>query len=341
MKSSHLVEKYFFYALLGITIFLMLAILYPFITILVMAAAFAVVLDPVYLWIKHHLAFGFSSVASFLTVLLFVVVLCAPVLFIGSNVLKQTHNAYDYISSVSNQNNTFFKTLDNSINKVLPQGMSVNTESKAADIVSFISQNTTSFFTATIQTIIMFMFMILAIFYFLRNGKEWKKSFSMLWPISENNTNEIFSKLHTTINQVIKGTFIIAIIQGFLTGIGFMIFGVPNATLWAVTAGIASFVPTVGTSLVFVPAILFLFFTGMHVQAIGLLVWSLGFVAIIDDLLSPFIISKKTEMPPFFILFSILGGISLMGPEGILIGPLVLSLLYSLISIYKKEIKLS
>ena len=100
----------------------------------------------------------------------------------------------------------------------------------------------------------------------------------------------------------------------------------------------ASFVPTLGTSIVFIPSILFLLFTGMQIQALGLMLWAMLLVGTIDNILSPYIISKNTEVPSIFILFSILGGISLMGPIGILIGPLVLSLLYSLVAIYRKEV---
>ena len=128
-----------------------------------------------------------------------------------------------------------------------------------------------------------------------------------------------------------------AVRTGVLAWVGFMIFGVPNAIIWAVVAGMASFVPTIGTSLVTVPAMLFLYFSGMELQALGLLIWSAAIVSSVDNVLNPYIISGKTEIPTLFILFSILGGISLIGPLGIFIGPLVISLLYSLISIYKKD----
>ena len=77
----------------------------------------------------------------------------------------------------------------------------------------------------------------------------------------------------------------------------------------------------------------------MQLQALGLLIWSALLIGTIDNVLAPYIISKDTQIPSLFILFAILGGVSLLGPLGILIGPLVISLLYSLITIYKKEIK--
>jgi len=173
----------------------------------------------------------------------------------------------------------------------------------------------------------------------LKNGEKWEKGVINIFPLSNSNVNEIITNLKSSINRIFKGSFIIAIAQGFLAWVGFMFFGVPNAIIWAIVGAISSFIPTIGTSIVTIPAILFLFFTGMHLQALGLLLWSLLIVGTIDNILAPYIISKDTEIPSLFILFAILGGVALLGPLGILIGPLVLSLLYSLVSIYKKEMR--
>jgi len=97
--------------------------------------------------------------------------------------------------------------------------------------------------------------------------------------------------------------------------------------------------PTIGTSLVSIPAIIFLVSTGAPTQALGLLIWSVVAVGMIDNLLSPLIVGSKINIPPLLILFSILGGISFLGPVGILVGPLTVSLLYALISIYRNEFK--
>jgi len=183
----------------------------------------------------------------------------------------------------------------------------------------------------------MFILMIMTLFYLLKDGKHWKRSIISITPLSEEHLTEIFSKLESAVNRILKGSFLIAIIQGLLVSVGFSIFGVPNPALWGVVAGIASFVPTFGTSIVSVPAMLYLFFNGFQAQALGLLVWSVVVIGLVDNALSPYFISKDTDISSLFILLSILGGIALMGPIGLLIGPLVVSLLYSLVSIYRKE----
>lgn len=331
-------ERHFLFGLLAVVLALSLAILYPFLTVFILAAAFAVVLNPVYLWIKKYITKEKSGIASAITIILFLFVLCIPLFFMGVTIWNQAQDAYYFIAQNGNTS-LFIQKIDTTINNLMPNGFTFNTHNKVEELTSFLSNNIGNFFTSTFNTLLMALITIFTMFYLLKNGNEWRDGLVKILPLSEKNINEIILSLKNSINRILKGSFIIAIVQGLLAWIGLWVFGVPNPALWGVLAGMASFVPTLGTSIVFVPSILFLLFTGMQLQAIGLLLWSMLLVGMIDNVLSPYIISKDTEVPSIFILFSILGGISLMGPVGILIGPLVLSLLYSLVSIYRKEIK--
>lgn len=330
-------EKYFLFTLLLITSVLTLLIFYPFLAVFILSVAFAVVLSPVYSWIKKYLAFKISWLASLLTIILFILCLCVPLFFVGKEVFYQTQNLYNNVVASGNSGQ-FINSIDHSINKLLPDGFNFDVHSKIVEIVSSLSNNLANFFSSTLNSIAMFLLMVFSLFYLLKDGEKWKNGFIKIFPLSDENTNEILSNIRKSINRIFKGSFIIAIVQGILAWIGFSFFGVPNAIIWAVVACITSLIPTVGTSLVTIPAILFLFFTGMHLHALGLLAWALLIVATVDNILNPYIISGDSDIPSLFILFSILGAIILIGPLGILIGPLVLSLLYSLISIYKKEI---
>jgi predicted PurR-regulated permease PerM len=132
-----------------------------------------------------------------------------------------------------------------------------------------------------------------------------------------------------------KGSLFIALIQGCLTGIGFAIAGVPNPALWGSVAMISALIPGIGTSLVLIPGILFLFGTGHPGPGFGLLAWGALAVGLIDNFLSPKLLGRGTNLHPLFILFSVMGGLALFGPLGFLFGPLVLSLWSALISIYQ------
>ncbi len=330
-------EKYFLFVLLAIILFLTLAILFPFLTVFILAASFAVVMDPVYIWIKKHITKKSNGLASLITIIIFLVVLCVPLFFMGSVIFNQAQNAYSSVV-LNGSTDTILQKIDFSINEIMPKGFHFDTYSKITSFISLLVNNIGNFFSYTLNTILTMILMIFAMFYILKDGEEWKEGLTKLLPLSTKNTKEILSNLRHGVNRVIKGSFFIAVIQGVLAWFGFWFFGIPNPALWGVVAGMTSLVPNFGTSLVMIPSILFLYFTGLPLHALGLLIWAMLIVGTIDNFLSPYIISKNTEIPAILTLFSILGGIALMGPVGILIGPLTLSLLYSLVSIYRKEI---
>ena len=330
-------EKKFLYTLLIIVLFITLAIFYPFLTVFILAGSFAIVLKPVYSWTKNHITKNKSGLASFITIILFLILLCIPLFFIGTVIFDQTQNAY---SSLATNNNAgvFIQTIDNSINGFLPDGFTFNTYEKITQLFSLFSNNIASLFTSTFNTVLIFILTVFTIFYLLKDGEKWKNDLIKLTPISEKHAKEIFSSLKISVNHVIKGTFFISIIQGILAWLGFIIIGFPNAALLGLLSAFAALIPAVGTSIIFIPAILYLYFTGLHLQSLLLVIWSIIMIIVVNNILTPYFISKDSGISPIFILFGILGGISLMGPIGIIIGPLVLSLLYSLVSIYKKEV---
>ena len=169
------------------------------------------------------------------------------------------------------------------------------------------------------------------------NLAKWKKFVVLISPLKDADDDKIINKLKKTISGVLSGTLFISLVQGLLMGIGLAVFNVPNPALWGVVAGLASLIPTFGTAFVSVPAMIFLYMTGHTGGAIGLLVWSMLLVGTIDNFLSPMIVGRKINIPEIVILFSVLGGIVLLGPVGILIGPITVSLLYTLITMYRNE----
>ncbi|MFA6257497.1 MAG: AI-2E family transporter [Candidatus Paceibacterota bacterium] len=328
------IEKYFFFGFLFIILFFVFLIFRPFWIVLVLGASFSIILFPIYEWLNRKLQI--SWFASLLTLLFFIAVLCAPLFGIGSIVFNQSQNLYH---SVINNGNAIpiINSLGEKINQILPSGITFDINEKISTFVSFLTSNITSIFTSTLSVLFLFVLLLLSIFYFLKDGKEWKKAVIRLSPLSDTDDEKIISKLSQTINSVMKGTLFIALVQGILMGLGLTIFGVQHAAIWGVVAAITSLIPSIGTAMVSIPAIIFLFATDHIISAIGLMIWAILVVGTVDNFLTPYIIGKKINIPPFIILFSVLGGIALLGPVGILIGPLAVSLLYVLIEIYQNK----
>jgi predicted PurR-regulated permease PerM len=331
---TKLMERYFFFGLLFITLIFTFFVFRPFLIVLILGASLAIVLHPVHRWFSNRKISGW--LASLLTVFLFILLICGPLFGIGTIVFNQSQGIYHEIIS-GDKVVPLINKVNDYVNNWLPDGFSFDFNQKLSDFFSFISDNVARIFSTTLATIFSFLLMLLTIFYFLKDGQEWKKSLITLSPMPDADDRRIIARLKETINSVMKGYLLIALLQGILMGVGLFIFGVPNPALWGVVAAITSLIPTAGTALVSVPAIIFLFITGHIPQAIGMLAWAALFVGLIDNLLSPMLISKRIKIPEFIILFSVLGGIVLLGPVGILIGPLSVSLLYTLVSMYRKE----
>lgn len=329
-------EKYFFFGLLFATFVFAFFIFRPFWIVLVLGASLSIVFYPVYSWFKkRHLP---NWLASLITILSFIIILCVPLFGIGTLVLNQSQSLYHSI--VNNGNNVpLISSIGNKINQMLPNGTYFDINEKVSAFVSFLTNNIASIFSATASLFVSFILLLLTIFYLLKDGEGWRKTFLKLSPLSDKDDEKILDKLSGTINGVIKGYLLIAFIQGALMGIGLYIFHVPNPAIWGTIAGIAAIIPPLGTAVVSIPAVIFLFIAGYTSGAVGLLIWSIVIVGAGDNFLNPYIVGHKINIPPFLMLFAVLGGISLLGPVGILIGPLTVSLLYTLTEIYRSEFK--
>ncbi len=157
----------------------------------------------------------------------------------------------------------------------------------------------------------------------------------ILWsPLPDKYDKDIATALHSSVDAVVRGRLLVSIAQGLFVGIGFFIFGVGSPVLWGFVAGIASLIPILGTSIVTLPAVIYLFASGEIGPGIGLLLWGAICVGLIDNVLSFFFFKGKISVHPLVILFSILGGVELFGPIGFLVGPIAVSAFAAFLKIY-------
>lgn len=329
-------RKYFFlFVLLGAGV-LVAVLLWPFVTVIALSAALSVVFWPVYRFIHTRLfQKKLSWLAALLTVVVFVALLCVPIFFIGLTVLEQSKNIYGWVVEQGNVNALMTK-LNMWLNSAL-SGEAVSIEDRVAEITSRFTESIGAVFAATISTIFSLFLVILSMFYFLKDGSKWRTTILRMSPLSEGSNQRVLDRLRSAVRGVVAGYLLIALVQGTLMGVGLWLFGVPNAALWGVFAGIASLVPTVGTALVSIPAIIYLFSIGSSGAAFGFMVWAATLVGSIDNLLNPIVVGAKIDIHPLLVLFAVLGGLALLGPVGILIGPLIISFAYALVGVYRSE----
>jgi predicted PurR-regulated permease PerM len=179
--------------------------------------------------------------------------------------------------------------------------------------------------------------LVLALFFFFRDGASYVRTTLGLLPFTAEQKEAISRKFYETFRAVINGVFLIALIQGIMTGIGFALFDVPFAVFWGFLAAILALLPIGGAMLVWLPGAVYLYLIGSTLTSILLAAWGAVFVSLPDNFLRPLIIGRKAKLPTFLLFLGILGGIQAYGMLGILFGPLVVTLLMSFAAIYREE----
>jgi predicted PurR-regulated permease PerM len=187
-----------------------------------------------------------------------------------------------------------------------------------------------------------FALMLLSMYFFYVEGESIMEQLSVLSPLPKRYDREFASRFKDVIDATFRGQLFTAIAQGVMTGIGLAIAGVPGGGFWAAVAALLSLVPMVGAAAVWVPASIYLVIsasmgTRPWWQPIFLIIWGLVPVSLVDNVVRPWAMKGKAQLPAIPLLFAVLGGLQAFGFVGLVIGPLVFSLLMSIIDIYKNS----
>jgi predicted PurR-regulated permease PerM len=175
-----------------------------------------------------------------------------------------------------------------------------------------------------------------AFFFALRDHEEIVEYVRSLLPFSKDVEKKLFDYTKGITNSVIYGQIVIGLIQGVISGLGFFIFGVPNALLLTLLATLAGVLPIIGTGIVVVPVVAYLFLAGNTVPAIGVSIFGI-ISSTIDNILRPIIVSRRTQIHSAIILIGMISGLFLFGVLGLILGPLILAYLIIILEIYRKK----
>lgn len=171
----------------------------------------------------------------------------------------------------------------------------------------------------------------LTLFFFLRDGHKLKEPICNLLPLPRDKVESIGARIAATTEAVLVGVVIVSLIQGTIAGLAYAIAGVPNALMWSGATVVVCMIPLLGAPLIYAPLGLILLSQGEIWQ--GCVVLGVGFLIVsqIDNILRPIFIGAKTSLHPMAIFFSLLGGVVLVGPLGLFLGPMILSALLGIV----------
>lgn len=336
---SHRTIQLSFFIIAGlILVGLIFFIFKPFLAVIFLSAVLAITFHPLYLYFLGRFV-GRKNLSAMLTVLAIVLFIVIPVTFLSAGILREAVDLYNKLAFEGGSAGiaSFFQTILLKIESVLPQenvGTTVDVDQYSRSLLSWIIGQTDNVLAVIFGGLFKFILMLLTIYYMLIQGEKIKRIILRWSPLPDDYDQEFISTLRRSVDAVIRGRILVSIGQGVMVGLGFAIFGVGSPVLWGFVGAILSLVPIVGTAIVSVPAIAYLFFVGDIGSGIGLLLWSALCVGFIDNILSFIFFKDRIRVHPLLVLFSILGGVELFGVIGFLVGPVVVSALVALAKIY-------
>ncbi len=315
---------------------LVFSIIRPFFSLLVFAFILTVLFLPLHdRFAKHIKSQSLSALATVGVMLLIVLV---PLLLLGQVLFSEVYNL---VSDLKNGGLTIDRTQLVSGLPIQIQGFVETVSQDLNRIASNLTVNAFQTFSKLISNLATFIFSLFltffAVYYFLKDGKHFKQVFVDLSPIDDNQEQILFTKIAAAVNGVVKGQFMTALIQGVVATVGYMIFGVPNPFLWGLFTVLAALVPTVGTSLAILPAVGYLLITGHFGAGIGLLIWGALAVGLVDNFIGPKLLGRTAKIHPLLVLLSVLGGVSLFGFIGFLLGPILVAVFMAMVDMYRTD----
>jgi len=330
---------------------LLLAILWTYVSSIVLALLITSVFFPMYLWVKKYFK-GRENSASMVMSLVVLLVLVIPVgWFVGT----LSNEAFDFYNKTRNA--VSLKRLQQTLKsdsvwvlraKKIGEMTGIELTSDTIEELSssvgrtvglFLYKQISSAASNLFSLLVHFFLMMMVIFYLFRDGLRLKDYLTQLIPIPEMQLEKIVKKFHEMGRSLIVGNGLCGIIQGILGGFGFAIFGLHSPFLLGTVIAFMAFLPVIGASVVFIPAGIILIVQGKLWLGIGYLIYNILYSSIIEYVIKPRLIGKRMQMNSFFVFIGIIGGIKLFGMIGIVYGPLIITIFLTLAEIYRLEYK--
>ncbi len=335
-------------ALGAIVTYLFFLLWKPFFSPIAWAAIFAILLYPAH--DRLHQRVPNKSLSATIMTILVLLIIIVPLSALGILLIAEIISTYDLIQQWFNSGKydqvlAFFRGpfIDN-----VREQLGTYVDLENIDLYTIISQamqRLSSFAVEQLTNIVQnfsrflfsFVLMVFTLFFFFKDGEGMVQFLKEVIPLEPKRENEIFQQFAEVVVATVVGDLAVALLQGILGGIAFWILGLPSPVFWGALMAILSIFPVVGAPLVYMPASIILFAQNEIFKAIALLVWGLLVVSQIDNFLRPILISGRTKLHTLLLFFSILGGIYVFGFLGIIIGPVIAALFFTMLRIFRDE----
>jgi predicted PurR-regulated permease PerM len=318
----------------------MVAILLPFYGTLLWAMIIALLFSPLYRWLLRKLH-GRRNSAALLTLLVVLLIVVLPFVLITMGLVNETAALVARLQSAELDPTAYFRKLfaalpDWVVRPLRSFGMA-DFDDLQRRLAQFFSQGGQFIAGQALRIgqntfdLVASLFIMLYIAYFLiRDGDGLLRALRHAVPLNTQHQRDLAGRFATVIRATVKGNLFVAALQGVLGGLAFWYLEVNPALLWAVLMGLVSLLPAVGAALVWFPVALYLLSNGQLAQGVGLLVWGMVVIGLVDNLLRPLLVGKDTRLPDWVVLITTLGGIAVFGIHGFVLGPVIAAMFFAL-----------
>lgn len=325
-------------------------IIRPFIDAIVLGAVFTTITFPTYRRVRAKLR-GRENLAALIMVIGILLLILIPAVILGMLLVQQANGVIADFQNGSAQRlltrvdmpshlmwvKRFAPTFDPA--SVSPERLLIPV---VREIPGWVARNGAAIVGSVAGIAVTFAMVLLSAFFFYVEGETILKELAILSPLPAEYDREFGEKFKSVVDATFKGHIFTAIAQGVVTGIGLAIAHVPAAIFWGFVAAVLSMLPMVGAAVVWVPAAIYLFISASmgdrsYFGAIFLVIWGITSVSLVDNVIRTWTMRGNAHLPAIPLLISVIGGMDAFGFIGLVIGPLVFSLLMSVIDIYKRS----
>jgi predicted PurR-regulated permease PerM len=329
-------EDRFFLWLLAAVSALLGLLIWPFFGAILWSFVFALLFTPMDRWLRR-LMHGRRNTPALLTLLAMLMVVIVPAIGLGMAILGEAVTVYERIETGRFDIGGLFLK----IQSVLPDWALRQLDRMGMADIDQIRERVVGLIAGSFETIAAqalaisqsALAVLLAVgvvlyltFFLLRDGDEIGARIEESIPLRPELRSALLDKIVAVVRATIKGSLVVAILQGLIGGVVFAMLGIGGALLWGIAMGFFSLLPAIGTAIIWVPVALFLLATGSVVQGMILVFCGLFVIGMVDNLLRPVLVGRDTQMPDYVVFISTLGGLELFGFNGFVVGPVIAAL---------------
>lgn len=318
----------------GFGIYLCYLLAAPFLPALAGALALAVIFTPLQRWLESKLRF--PNLAAFISVLVIALIVVAPATFVVQKLAVQAAAGARLVETRVESGE--WRRAIEAQPRLAPIAVRIeedmNLPGAAKALATWLSSTAGSIVTGSVFQAVSFCLVFYLLFFFLRDRRVALHSIRSLSPLSKSEMEMLFDRVGDTIHATVYGTLAVSCIQGLLGGLMFWWLGLPAPLLWGVVMALLAVVPVLGAFVIWIPAALFLVLEGHWAKALILTAWGVAVVGTIDNLLRPVLVANRLKLHTVLAFLSVVGGLMVFGPAGLILGPMALTITTVLLEIW-------